>query len=273
MTGAYLLAARRVDRAVPAHPWPRARTACFLGGVLALAVATMGPPGYFDETFFFAHMTQHVLLTLVAAPLLVLGDPLLLSLRAASRPVRRRLLVPVYRSRVVRALSHPGVGWAVFSAVTVVSHVPAVYDYALSHPMVHDYVEHPVYVGSALLFFYPLLSPTPGVRHVRGGIRLLSLSTIMVPAAFTGFFVYVAPDVAYPFYAHVTRPFGPGPLADQQLAGALMWSSAMVLSVVWLCLGGLHWLREEATRARRLDRALALSTTLPTDLPDPGWSG
>lgn len=264
---AYLVAARRVDRGCPTQPWPRARTACFLTGVLAVAVAVLGPPGYFDDTFFFAHMTQHIVLTLVAAPLLVLGDPVLLALRTSSGPFRRRWLVPALRGRLLRRMTHPVLGWLVFTAVVVGSHVPAVYDYPLSHPAVHDLVEHPLYLASALLFFYPLLAPTPGPRRVPASIRVLSLLTIMVPASFAGFFIYVAPQVAYPFYARVARPFGPGALADQHLAGALMWSSSMVLSVAWLCLAGAFWLREDAVRTRRIDRAL--------DKPHPaapGWS-
>lgn len=252
---AYVVAARAVSRRFPGQPWPRSRTVLFLAGTLAAAVAVLGPPGAFDDTFFFAHMTQHVLLTMVAVPLLVLGDPVLLALRAASRDVRRRRLLPLLRSRVVRVLMRPGVGWGLFVAVTVLSHLPAVYDYALRHPLVHDYVEHPLYVGSALVFFYPLLAPTPGPHRVSAGVRVLSMFTVMIPMALTGFFIYAAPHPAYPFYVHVARPFGPGALVDQQLAGALMWSSAMVLSALWLCLAGARFLREEEARGRRVDRA------------------
>ncbi len=256
LTGAYLWAARRVRRTAPSQPWPARRTACFLAGVLTLAVAVLGPPGSFDDTLFSAHMTQHLLLAMLAAPLLVLGDPVLLALRAVPRTVRRRVLVPVLRSRTARRASSPVLGWALFTGVLVVSHVPVVYDYPLRHPWAHDYVEHPLYLATALLFFYPLLAPTPGPHRVPAGIRVLSLFTVMVPMAFTGFFIYAVPRVVYPFYAHVDHPFALGALEDQQLSGALMWSSSMVLGVTWLCVAGLGWLRADATRSRRLDRAL-----------------
>ena len=253
----YLLAVRRVNRRAPSQPWPVRETVCFLAGLATVAVAVVGPPGAYDDTFFYAHMTQHILLMMVAAPLLVLGDPVLLVLRVAGRSLRTRRLVPLYRSRVLQGLANPVFGWVLFVGVMTVSHVPAVYDYALGHPVVHDFVEHPVYLFCALVFFYPLLSPTAGPHHVPRGLRVLSMFTVMVPMAILGFLVYAAPHVAYPFYAHVARSFGPGPLADQRLAGALMWVSSMVLGVAWVVGAGLSWLRAEERRGRRVDLAPA----------------
>jgi putative copper resistance protein D len=235
-----------------------------------MSVAIVGPPGYFDDVFFYAHMTQHILLTTVAAPLLVLGDPILLSLRTAPRAFRKRWLIPLYRSRAVHIVTHPVVGWLVFMTVMVTSHIPAVYDFALRHPLIHDYVEHPLYVASALLYFYPLLTSTPGRRNVAHGIRALSIFTMMIPTALIGFFIYAAPHPEYPFYAHVERPFGPGPLQDQQLSGALMWSSSMVLGAVWFCVVALRWLQAEERRSHRVDRAVARSITAAHETRRPG---
>jgi len=249
----YLLATRRL-RARGVAPWPRRATACFLGGLAVVGLAILGPPGAFDDTFFYAHMTQHIALTLVAAPLLVLGDPVLLLLRVSSPEVRRTWVVPAYRSGVVRRLSNPVVGWSLFVGVVLVTHLPAVYDFALEHAAVHDYVEHLLYLFAATVYFYGVLGPTTGPHRVHEGLRVLSLFTVMFPMAFLGFFLYVAPHLDYSFYAHVDRPFGPGPLQDQRLAGALMWSSAMVLSVLWMVLAGLRWLHAEERRTRRLER-------------------
>lgn len=255
----YVMATARVDRTQPFQLWPRWNTVFFLAGIAALWVAVMGPPGSFDDVFFYAHMTQHVLLTMVAAPLLVLGNPVLLSLRAAPRAFRRRWLVPLYRSRAVELITHPVVGWLAFVGVMVISHIPAVYDYALSHPLVHDFVEHPLYVASALLYFYPVLSATAGRRTIHPAIQVLSIFTMMIPTALLGFFIYASPHLAYPFYAHAVRPFGPAPLQDQELSGALMWTSAMILGALWLCLAGQRWLEAEERRSHRVDRAVARS--------------
>ena len=251
--GIYLAAARRVTRRTPALPWPTYRTCCFLTGLAVTAFALVGPPGAWDDVFFYAHMTQHILLTSLAAPLLVLGDPVLLALRAAPREVRRRWLVPLLRSRVVHALTHPVLGWAFFVSTMLVTHLPTVYDAFLEHPVLHDYVEHPLYLVSGLVFFQPLLVPTAGTRHVRHWVRLVSLFTVMIPMAMLGFFIFATPRLAYPFYAHVSRPFGPAALADQHLAGVLMWSTSMVLSVAWLVVAGNNWLQAEERRTSRAD--------------------
>jgi putative copper resistance protein D len=246
----YLLAARAVSRRTPDVPWPWSLTACWMAGIVTLLVAIVGPPGAWDDVYFFAHMSQHVLLTSLAAPLLVLGDPLLLLFRVASPGWRRRRLVPLVRSDAIRALIHPVTGWILFVGVMGVTHIPAVYDFALRHAAVHDYVEHPVYVVAGVLYFYPLLVSTGGLQ-VRHWVRIVSLFSVMLPMALLGFFIFALPHLAYPFYAHTDRPFPPGPLADQRAAGIVMWSVSMVIGVGWLVLAGRNWLVAEERRTAR----------------------
>lgn len=253
----YVVAASRVTRGVPSHPWQKSRTWCFLAGLVVTAFALVGPPGAYDDVFFYAHMTQHILLSLLAAPLLVLGDPVLLVLRASAAETRRRVWVPVLRSRVVRVLTNPVFGWVFFVGVMGVTHIPRIYDGFLTHSALHDYVEHPLYLVSAVVYFQPLLVPSTGTRHVPHGVRIVSLFTMMVPMAMLGFAIFAAPRLAYPYYAHVARPFGPDALADQHLAGILMWSTSMALGVVWLVVAAYHWLEDEERRTRRQEHVTA----------------
>jgi putative membrane protein len=234
-------------------------TSCWVAGTAVVLVALVGPPGAWDDVYFYAHMTQHLLLATLAAPLLVLGDPLLLLARVAKPQWRRRRLVPVLRSRAVHFLTNPLTGWSVFVGVMGVTHIPAVYDYALEHPGVHDYLEHPLYLASGTLYFYPLLVNTAG-RHVRHWVRIVSLFTVMLPMAFLGFFIFALPHLGYPFYAHTDRPFPPGPLADQRAAGIVMWSGSMVVGVAWLVLAGRNWLVDEERRTAREDARARLGT-------------
>jgi putative copper resistance protein D len=234
-------------------------TACWIGGIVTLLVAIVGPPGAWDDVYFFAHMTQHIALMSLAAPLLVLGDPLLLLFRVSSPGWRRRRLVPIVRSDLVRILTHPVSGWVVFVGVMGVTHLPSVYDFALEHPVVHDYVEHPLYLTVGMLYFYPLLVSTAG-RQARHWVRVASLFSVMLPMAFLGFFIFALPHLAYPFYAHTDRPFPPGPLADQRAAGIAMWSTSMVLGVGWMVLAARNWLVAEERRDQREQSRARLGT-------------
>lgn len=247
----YVLAASRVTQRAPAHPWHPPRTWCFISGLAVVAFALVGPPGAFDDVFFYAHMTQHILLTMLAAPLLVLGDPVLLALRASGSATRRRVWVPVLRSRAVRVLTDPVFGWVFFVTVMGLTHIPAIYDGFLTHPVLHDYLEHPLYLISAVVYFQPLLVRSTGTRHCPHWVRLVSLFSMMVPMAMLGFFIFAIPHLAYPYYAHVARAFGPDAVADQHLAGILMWSTSMVLGVAWVVVAGSHWLEDEERRTRR----------------------
>jgi cytochrome c oxidase assembly factor CtaG len=251
--GGYLWAVQRIVRKAPDCPWPRRSTACFLAGVLLTWVAILGPIGAYDDTFFWAHMVQHLVLVMLAAPLLLLGAPVLLILRVSSRRVRHDYVVPVLRSRLVSVVTNPSVGWLLFAGVLVGTHFSPFFDYALRHPLVHQFVEHPLYLGVALLFYYPLLPGNPSPRRIPPAGRALSLFLMMIPETMTGFFIYASGYLLYPYYGTVARPFGPGPLNDQQLAGALMWSGSMLIDSVWVSIAVLDWLHSEERRSRRID--------------------
>ncbi|MDX6245865.1 MAG: putative rane protein [Frankiales bacterium] len=216
-------------------------------------LAILGPIGAYDDTFFWAHMVQHLVLVMLAAPLLLLGSPVLLILRVSSRRIRHSYVVPVLRSRAVRVLTDPYVGWLGFAGVLVATHFSPFFDYSLRHPLVHQFVEHPLFLGAALLFYYPLLPGNPSPRRVAPAWRALSLFLMMIPETMTGFFIYASRYLLYPFYGTVARPFGPGPLTDQQLAGALMWSGTMLIDAVWVSVALLEWLHNEEKRSRRID--------------------
>ncbi|MEO8639480.1 MAG: cytochrome c oxidase assembly protein, partial [Chloroflexota bacterium] len=137
---AWVILARRVAVRHPGHPHPAWRSAAFLGGLAVLALALTSPIEAYEGVLFSVHMLQHMLLELVAAPLLLLGAPATLALRAASPSVRARLLA-VLHSRVVTVLSFPLLAWVLFAAVNWGWHFSALYDQALETPWLHD-VQH-----------------------------------------------------------------------------------------------------------------------------------
>ncbi len=253
----YVWAAVTVTRRNPTQPWPAWRTACFVTALALTWIVLLGPIGAYDDVFFWAHMVQHITLMMLAAPLIVLGGPVLLLLRTADPVFRRRRIVPVLRSRAVHILTDPVLTWVLFAGVLLGTHFSPFYDYALRHPDVHNYVEHPLYLGVALLFYYPLIGGNPCPRRIRPLAKILSLGLMMVPETLTGFFIYASNYVLYPFYSAVRRPFGLAPLADQQLGGILMWSGGMMIDSVWLVLAIIAWLNSDALRTRRIDGQIA----------------
>lgn len=253
----YIWAARTVSARHPDTPWPGTKSAYFLSGIVLLWIVLQGPTGVFDDTFFWAHMVQHIVLVMVCAPLLLLGAPVLLILRVSSPELRRHWVAPLLRSRLADVFTNPVVTWLVLVLVIVGTHFTPFYELALEHSNLHRFVEHPLYLGAALLYFYPLLPGNLATRRVAPAWRVLSLFLMMVPETMTGFFIYASPFVMYPFYAQVHRPFGPDALADQQLGGALMWAGSMLIDAGWVALAAHAWLRSEEAKGRRLDAVLA----------------
>lgn len=256
VAAAYAYGVRRVQAQHPAQPWPVGSSVAFFSGVAVLWVAILGPIGAYDDTFLWAHMVQHVLMTMVATPLMVIGSPVLLLLRAVTPRWRRARLVPILRSRVVRRLTNPLGTWVFMSVVLVGVQFSPLFEFAVTHRWAHLYLEHPLYVGAALLYYYPLVGDNPIPRRVAPSGRIISLALMMAPEAITGFFLYASAYPVYPYYFHNARPFGPPPLSDQQLGGAFMWSSGMILDVVWMALAVRDWLRDDARRTRRIDAGL-----------------
>lgn len=249
----YAWGAQSVTARQPDMPWPARKSAYFYSGVALLWLVLQGPTGAFDETFFWAHMVQHMVLVMICAPLLLLGAPVLLVLRVSSSSIRRQWMTPLLRSRIAHALGNPVTTWLLLALVVVGTHFTPFYELALEHSNVHRFVEHPLYLGAALLYFYPLLPGSLATHRVPPAGRVLSLFLMMIPEAMTGFFIYASPFVMYPFYATVHRPFGPDALTDQQLGGALMWAGSMLISAGWVTLATHQWLLSEAAKGRRLD--------------------
>jgi cytochrome c oxidase assembly factor CtaG len=242
--------------------WSAWRTTSFQAGLALIWFVTLGPIGAYDDVFFWSHMVQHIVLMMVSAPLLLLGSPVLLLLRVSPRRIRHDYLVPVLRSRVVVGLSDPRLGWLLYGGVLIGTHFSPFYDYALYHPSVHNYVEHPLFLGVALIYYYPLIGHNSVPRYIKPGIRFVSLSLMMIPGAILGLTIYSSNYILFPFYEHVARPFPPfSTLVDQQLGGALMWAGGMIIESIWITLSVLDWLRSEEQNAHRVDvQTLAMPT-------------
>lgn len=245
------LAARRRGRG-DRPACPRSRSVCFALGLLAVVVAVDGPPDSLAESSFLAHMTQHMLLQMVAAPLLLLGGPVGLLLRADTGWCPRRMVVRVLRSSPVRVLTHPVTAFSLFTLVLVGTHLSPLYELALEHEGVHQ-VEHLGYLLTALLFWWPAIGVDPAPHRMSHPARLLYLFMSMPVTALLGVAIAVTDRVLYPTYLVNLPPWGGSALADQHAAGTLMWVSGMFTIVPAMAVVLWGWLEEDSARQRRAE--------------------
>ena len=252
---AYLWAVRRVNRAHPGNRQPAYRSWLFCTGLAAIGLALLSPIEAYEGVLFSVHMVQHMVLELVAAPLLLAGAPITLGLRASSPPVRRRLLA-VLQSRVVHAISFPVVAWLLFAAVNWGWHFSVLYDQALENQALH-YVQHATFLGAALLFWWPVIGADPSPWRLPHPVRILYLFLALPQNSFLGVALMSASTVLYPHYATNARDWGLPPLEDQALGGVTMWVVGDLFFLAAMMGVVVLWMRHEDRRTARLDRRLA----------------
>jgi putative copper resistance protein D len=255
VAGLYAWAVRRVDAAHPGNRHPSHRTWMFMAGLLAIAVALTSPIEAYEGLLFSVHMIQHMLLELVAAPLLLAGAPITLALRVSSPRVRRGLLA-VLQSRVVHVISFPVIAWVLFAAVNWGWHFSTLYDQALENDLLH-YVQHATFLGAALLFWWPAIGADPSPWRLPHPMRLFYLFLAMPQNSFLGVALLQTSTVLYPHYVTNGRTWGPSPLEDQHLGGVLMWVMGDMAFLAGMAVVVALWVRYEERRTSRLDARLA----------------
>jgi putative membrane protein len=237
-----------------ARLWPRARAArrplarqaaWFGAGWAVLVVALASPLDGAGSDAFSAHMVQHELLMIVAAPLLVLGRPLTPWLWAFGPDQRLRIAAGTRRPAVRAAwgaLTRPVNAWLLHFAALWMWHVPAAFQSALADNGMHA-LQHTSFLASALLFWWAVLGREGGA-HGRGGAIVYLFTTMMHTGALGALFT-MSDMVWYPLYGNRAQLFGLSPLEDQQLGGLIMWipgGLAYLAAGLVLCA---RWLRQE----------------------------
>jgi cytochrome c oxidase assembly factor CtaG len=227
------------------QPW---RAWCFGGGLAAVAIALLSPTATFSSLFMFMHMIQHLLLVMIAAPLIWLGAPLLPTLWAFPRTARRRLGRLLHHRHPVHRFFHfltrPSVALPILVLVMLFWHWPPMYDAAQGRTLIHD-LEHASFFIAALLFYWPVIYPTGGRRRLGYGAAILYL----FPAKITGFVIGAALSMAqrpfYQTYIEAPRLWGISALGDQQLAGLIMWVVGGLLYIVPLLILVVKMIQED----------------------------
>jgi putative membrane protein len=227
------------------RPW---QVAAFCGGLLALATALISPLAWLSDFFFSAHMTQHEILMLVAAPLLVFGQPLLAMLWAVPADRRAELVHAFRRPRVVSTwqwLTTPLVVFLLHGVVLWIWHLPGLFEWALHSEGVHA-VQHLSFVVTAALFWWGMVHGRYG--RAGYGVGVLYVFLTGLHSTLLGALLTVAPSTWYRSYEATAAQRRIDALADQQLAGLVMWvPSAVIFIVIGLALVA-AWLGESERR-------------------------
>ena len=256
---AYLIGYRRFSRRRHADTSYRARGGLFVVGYAALVVALVSPLHAAGEQYFAVHMVQHLLLSLVAAPLLLLSGSMPVLVWALPKndrvTVGRLVGRPGPVRSVMRGLTHPLVAWWLFVGTQWVWHQPAAYDWALDNRWAH-YLEHLSFFATAVLFWWPVIGAPPLPSPLGFPARLGYTFLAWLPNSLLGAGITLSRGPLYPFYVASAERTGVDPGFDQQLAGLIMWVPGDLLFASILLLLLVAFMHSEEQRARRIDREL-----------------
>jgi len=222
-------------RSAPENPIPAWRAASFLSGLFLIWLAVSSPLAAFDEQLLTVHMIQHLLLMTFAPALILLGAPVMPLLHGFPRQFVQSILGPALRwtpvQRIGRAVSHPAVCWLAATAALAGWHVPAAFTLALQSELWHA-AEHASFLAAGFLFWWPVVQPWPSISVWPRWSILLYLFLATLPCDILSAYLTFCDRVVYPFYLSTPRPFGISVLADQQCAGALMWTCITIVYLV-----------------------------------------
>ena len=250
--GVYLWGVARLRRR--GDGWTGGRTACFLIGLLLVAVALCSGLEAYDTTLVSVHMVQHMVLSMLSPIFLALGAPVTLALRTLPHGPRA-VVLKILHSRVAKFYAFPLVSFSLYIATPFALYFSGLYRLSLQYESVHTLVHiHLVAVGC--LFYWPLigLDPVPGRVAYPMRALLMFLSTPFHTVL--GLTVMQSSDLLggdwYPSLGLTwTDPF-----SDQRLAGGILWAGGEFVAVAMLAALVVQWMRESEREARRIDRAL-----------------
>ena len=246
---------RRAGRGRGIPVW---RAGCYAAGIAALTIALISPVDGVSAALFSVHMVQHLLLVMVAAPLLILGQPQIGLLWGLPKSTRRGVArtwrkVPGLQAGW-RLTSQPAAAWALHTAALWLWHAPRLYEAAVREEAMHA-LEHASFVATALLFWWVIAGH--GARRRLGfGAAILYLFTASLQSVILGALLALSHRPWYQVHFGTTTPWGLSPLEDQRLAGLIMWVPAGLVYIAALVPWVLHALGD---RPRRVEPARSVS--------------
>lgn len=231
----------------PDAPVKTSQAVFFFAGVYCIFFALVSPLDELGDAYLFsAHMVQHLLITIVAPPLMIVGLPAWLL-----QPLLQKRLI----YRIGRFFTYPAVAFVLFNANFWLWHAPALYDATLYDPNLHI-LEHITYIITGVIYWWPVFSPLeegwprlPMVGQLMY-IFLGGMPTVLLGAGLT----FTNP--LYEPYIHAPRAWGLSPATDQQLGGLIMWIPANIAYIIVASVFFIRWMQAQDARQRQEEALL-----------------
>lgn len=240
------------------HGVSKQQAACFAAGWFALATALVSPLHRWGNMLFSVHMVQHEVLMLAAAPLLVLGRPLVAFLMAMPTTWAKaisRTATAGAMSALWGVLLHPMVAWFIHAVVLWAWHIPYLFQWAVHNEFVHA-IQHLSFLLSALMFWWAVVQDK--YRAIGYGAGVLYMFSTALHSGMLGALITLANRIWYPAYVATAPIWGIEALEDQQLGGLIMWAPACVVYILAGLVLFAGWLRSAEERVVRWEAAHAL---------------
>ena len=228
-------------------------TASVLGLVL-LATALAGPLDYYSGHLFAAHMSQHIVIAMFAAPLLLLARPMPAYIWALPRPLRVGVGTALTNSgviiKVMRILTRPSVALPLFIGTLYAWHIPAAYNQSLEDEWLHLFMHFTMFT-TAVLFWWPIIGPPPIRTKLTHPQRIVYLLLAVTPTAVLAAIITLSKSVLFDFYLDSPGHFSWSPTEDQRTGGLLMWIPGNFVYLTTVTILFFKWFKEEKQKTSR----------------------
>lgn len=236
-TAGYLALMLRARR--EGHPWPLGRLVSFLFGVLTIVIVVDSSVATYSHSLFWVHMIAHLLLIMVAPVAFVYAAPWRL-LDTAGGNRGRRIVAALGGSWAWRLLTSPAFTIPLYTAVLVLTHLTGFQQAMQTHMWIHD-AETMLYLVTGYLLFLPLVGSEATVRRIPYLIRFVILAVTMGVDTLVGVVLMMTDRPLAPGFAAMHPEWGPGALADQRIAGAVMWFGGDGLMMLLMLVTAVQW--------------------------------
>jgi putative membrane protein len=215
-------------------PAPAQRLA-FAGGLLVLFAALNGPIHDLSDSYLFsAHMVQHLLLTMLVTPLLIVGMS-----AAMLRPI---VIRPAFAA-IAKRLTAGAAAFVIFNVTLIAWHLPPLYNLAMANHNVHIF-QHLCFLIASVLMWWPLLSRTRELPPLPRPLQMLYICLLMIPMSVIGMIITYAEEILYPAYESAPRISSLSPQQDQLVGGLIMWIPGSLIYIALLTVVFFKWARE-----------------------------